>query len=489
MLSLTHGFARNCQGVTRRELLRIGSLGMAGLALPELLRARALGAQVDTELLKDRAVVLLWLGGGPSQIETFDPKMTAPANIRSVTGEVKTAIPGVTFGGTFPLLAARAKRISIIRNLGHRSSDHNSSMRIMSCGLPVDAEDSGLVTQGSRPGKFPMMWETVSRIRGSTHARTGVPTGILIGPKAAAGDKGKGLRNSDDDGHPGDGALGDAYKAFNPAGRGELLTNMQLSLPAQRLNDRRGLLGRLDTLRRDLDARGTMDSLDTYGQQAVDVVLGGAAKAFDLAHEDPATLAAYDTGEFQLPANLPEQQRRGNAVAYLGKQLLMARRLVEAGAGFVKVLSGNWDNHGNSQPGAMHDNIANMYPVIGNAVDKAASAFIDDCERRGLGDKVLFIMTGEIGRTPVLGPHAGRDHWGSIVPVAIYGGGLQTGQVIGQSDRRAAFPAGHAYTPPELMATIMHCLFDLGQLRITPSLPSDLVRRVTEVSPIAELVA
>jgi uncharacterized protein (DUF1501 family) len=166
----------------------------------------------------------------------------------------------------------------------------------------------------------------------------------------------------------------------------------------------------------------------------------------------------------------------------------MARRLVEAGAGFVKVLSGNWDNHGGNQPGAMNDNIANMYPVTGNAVDKAASAFIDDCERRALGDKVLLIITGEIGRTPVLGPHAGRDHWGSIVPVALYGGGLTMGQVIGQSDARAAYPAGHGYTPPELLATIMHCLFDLGQLRIISGLPTDLVRRITEASPIEELV-
>jgi hypothetical protein len=461
---------------------------LAGLSLPHLLAAKGLSAEAGAKLVKDRSVVLLWLGGGPSQIETFDPKMTAPSNIRSVTGEVKTALSGVTFGGTFPLLAARAKNLSIIRNLGHKSSDHNSSMRIMSCGLPVDAEESGLVTQGSQPGKLPMMWEMVSRIRGSTHPTSGLPTGLLIGPKAAAGDKGKGLRNSDDDGHPGDGALGDAYKAFNPAGRGELLQNMRLSLPAARLDDRRALLAGLDSLRRDIDARGEMDSIDVFDRQAVDVVLGGAAKAFDLSQEDPRTLAEYDTSDCKLPSILGERQLRDSNPAFLGRQMLMARRLVEAGAGFVKVLSYGWDNHADDRVPAKYNNLANVYPALGGAVDKAASAFIDDCERRGLGDKVLLVITGEMGRTPVLGKHGGRDHWGSITPVAIYGGGLTTGQVIGQSDRRAAFSIGHAYSPQHLLATIMHTLFDLAELRIADGLPADVVRRIIEQPPIAELV-
>jgi uncharacterized protein (DUF1501 family) len=263
---------------------------------------------------------------------------------------------------------------------------------------------------------------------------------------------------------------------------------MRLSLPVERLDDRRALLHGLDNLRRDLDTRGTMESLDYFGQQAVDLLVGGAAKAFDLNEEDPATLAAYDTGEFSLPANMLDHQRRTGNPAFLGRQMLMARRLVEAGAGFVKVMSYGWDNHGDNRPGAMHDNIANVYPVLGNVVDKAASAFIDDCERRGLSDKVLLVITGEIGRTPGLGMHAGRDHWGNITPVAIYGGGLRTGQVIGQSDGRAAFPAGTGYTPQHLMATIMHTLFDLGELRVARGLPSELVQRIVSEPPIAELV-
>jgi hypothetical protein len=486
MLSVFDGCDSASPRLSRRKLLTVGALGMAGLSLPQLLAAKARAA-AGNRLLKDRAVVLLWLGGGPSQIETFDPKMTAPSNIRSVTGEVATTLPGVTFGGTFPKLAQRAKKLAIIRNLGHRSSDHGASMRIMSGGLPADAEDTGLAKENAA-GKVPLMWEAVGRIRGITHPQTGLPTSILVGAKAVAGERAKGLRDNDDDMHPGTGALGPAYMAFNPAGKSDLLKNMRLSLPVPRLDDRRALMRSLDTLRRDVDTRGTMDALDFFGQQAVDVLLGGAVEAFDLGQEDPATLAAYDTSEFQLPANLAETQRRGNPVAYLGKQMLMARRLVEHGAGFVKVLSTGWDNHGDNHPVNKHNNIANMYPVIGNAVDRAASAFIDDCERRGLSDKVLLVITGEMGRTPGLGMHAGRDHWGSITPVAIYGGGLTTGQVIGQSDRRAAFPVGTAYTPQHLLATIMHSLFDLSELRIVPGLPTELVQRIGGVPPIAEIV-
>lgn len=479
MLSLSQGFLHTAHGLRRREFLRIGSLGMAGLALPHLLRVRAIGSETGSRLFKDRAVVLLYLGGGPSQFETFDPKMDAPSNIRSITGEVPTALPGITFGGTFPRLGARAKKLAVIRNLGHNSSDHNASMRIMCCGLTPDVENGDLAVD-KNSNKYPTMWEIVSRIRGTTHPGTGLPTGLLIGPKAAApGDAGEGLRSSEDDGHPGTGALGPAYKAFNPAGKSDLLANMKLSLPIERIDDRRALLRGLDRLRRDVDASGQMDAIDAYGQQAVDLLLGGAAKAFHLEEEDPATLAAYDTREFQIPHTMPQNIRRDGTPAFLGRQMLMARRLVEAGAGFVKVLSYAWDTH---------DYIPEMYPAIGNAVDKAASAFIDDCERRGLGDKVLLVIMGEMGRTPGIGSKGGRDHWGNITPVALYGGGLKMSQVIGQSDRRGAYPIGAGYTPPHLMATIMHTLFDLGELRVTRGLPSNLVQRIVSVSPISELI-
>jgi hypothetical protein len=465
--------------LSRRELLSIGSLGLAGLTLPQLLMAKRARGASGNRLSKDRAVVLLYLGGGPSQFETFDPKMTAPSNIRSVTGEVQTALPGVTFGGSFPMLGARAKKLSILRSLGHRSSDHGASMRIMNCGLAPDAEETGAAVE-KNAGKYPMMWEIVSRVRGITNSQTGLPTSLLIVPKAAApGDKGKGLRAGDDDGHPGSGAFGPAYKAFNPAGRSDLLNNMQLSLPVERIDDRRALLRGLDRLRRDVDASGHMDAIDTYGQQAVDLLLGGAAKAFHLDDEDPATLAAYDTSEFVLPSNLPANERRDGNPAFLGRQMLMARRLVESGAGFVKVLSYAWD---------MHKFLPEKFPAIGGAVDKAASAFIDDCERRGLGDKVLLVIMGEMGRTPGLDKTGGRDHWGNITPVALYGGGLKTGQVIGQSDNRGAFPVGTGYTPPQLMTTVMHTLFDLAELRIVPGLPTDVVSRIVGSQPIPELV-
>lgn len=479
MLTFTSGSARTCHGLTRRDFLQVGSLGMSGLSLPSLLSAKA--AAAGSKLLKDRSVVLLWLGGGPSQIETFDPKMTAPREIRSVTGEVQTAIPGLTFGGTFPGLAKRAKQMAVIRNLGHEASDHPESVRIMSCGMPADA----VAEVRAFPNKFPTMWEATGRIRGANHPETGLPTSVMVGPTAVAGNKK--LRTDDNNEHTGTGALGSAYKAFNPAGQSELLTNMRLSLPPKRLDDRLALVRQLDTLKRRMGDK-RMDAVDTFHQQAADVLLGGVADAFDLSKEDPRTVAAYDTGEYVLPANLPELQRRTSQPTFLGKQMLMARRMVEAGAGFVKVLSYGWDNHGDDRPEGMHNNIANVYPSIGNAVDRAVSAFLDDCEQRGLSDKVLLVITGEMGRTPGLGKHAGRDHWGSITPVALAGGGLKMGQVIGQSDSRAGKPAGHAYSPQNLLATIMHTLFDLGELRVVPGLPTELVQRISGVPPIEELV-
>jgi hypothetical protein len=473
--------------LSRRELLSIGALGLGGLTLSGLLRTRALGATVGTELVKDRSVVLLWLGGGPSHIETFDPKMTAPVEIRSVTGEVQTTLPGVTFGGTFPLLAQRAKHLAIIRNLGHKSSDHNAAKQVIQGGLAADAEAAGLILPTNKvPSKIPYMWEGISRIRGLTHPQTGLPTSIYVTAHAVAGDEGKALKIGGEYDDGGTGALGPAYKAFNPADKSDLLTNMRLALPAKRLDDRQALLRGLDRLRRDVDTHAAMEALDYFGQQAVDVLLGGAAKAFDLSQEDAATLDAYDTSGTTMPSNVAERRRKDNRLVFLGRQMLLARRLVEAGAGFVKVSAGGWDHHGANNN--ITNNVATMFPVQGPAIDKVASAFIDDCQRRGLQDKVLLVICGEMGRTPRLGKHAGRDHWSHITTVALYGGGLKTGQVIGQSDRLAAYPAGNAYTPQHLLATIMHTLFDLGQLRVAPGLPADFVQRIGAVPPIPELV-
>jgi hypothetical protein len=324
--------------------------------------------------------------------------------------------------------------------------------------------------------------EIVSRLFGSTHPTRGMPTSLVCGPSAVSADKE--LRKDRDEELRGSGELGAEHLSFNPAGAGDLLRDMRLQLPPSRLEDRRALSRSLDTLKSRAD---TMDAMDRYARQAVDVLLGGITSAFDLSKESPATLEAYDTGKFEIPAGVIERTRKQSTPAHLGKQMLLARRLCESGARFVTVPSHGWDHHGGRGEDAPN-NLVNMMPAQGGAVDKAVSAFIEDCERRGLSDKILLVITGEFGRTPRLGPNGGRDHWSRLTPLALYGGGLKTGQVVGQSDRGAGEPSGHAYAPQHLLATVMHSLFDLGELRVVRGLPAEITRRVTEVEPIRELV-
>jgi hypothetical protein len=465
MLTLT-------DGASRRDFLRVGTLGLGGLALPGVLRAQ------ESRLFKDRSVVLLFLNGGPSHIETFDPKMTAPAETRSVTVEVRTTLPGVTFGGTFPRMARWAHKLAVVRNLTHSAPDHNDAKRVMLSGVPPELYERPRNEQ-NRDARAS---EIVSRLFGSTHPVRGMPTSLIAGPSAVCADKD--LRKDLDEELRGSGELGSEHLAFNPAGAGDLLRDMRLQLPPSRLEDRRALSKSLDTLKARVE---TMEAMDRYSRQAVDVLLGGITSTFDLSKEPAETLAAYDTGAFSIPSNVAERARKQSTPAHLGKQMLLARRLCESGARFVTVASHGWDHHGGRGEDAPN-NLVNMMPAMGGAVDKAVAAFIEDCERRGLSDKILLVVTGEFGRTPRLGPNGGRDHWSRLTPLVLYGGGLKTGQVVGASDRGAGEPSGHAYTPQHLLATILHVLFDLGELRVVRSLPADLVRRATEVAPMRELV-
>ncbi|HEX7900712.1 MAG TPA: DUF1501 domain-containing protein [Planctomycetota bacterium] len=460
---------------TRRDFLKIGTLGFAGLGLPRLL-----AAQEAPGLVKDRSVVLLFLNGGPTHIETFDPKMTAPADVRSVTGEVKTALPGVTFGGTFPRMARLARKLAVIRNLGHGGPDHNDAKRIMTSGV----EPQLYARPRDEQERDVRMSEITAKLCGITDSRRGMPTSLVAGPTAVSADPG--LRKEYDEEFRGSGELGKAYLAFNPAGSSDLLRDMRLNLPLERFEDRRGLLKRLDVLKGALDARGVMDAQDRYTQQAADVLLGGISGAFDLSKESPATREAYDTGKFTFPSVVNERLRKLGTPAHLGKQMLLARRLCESGAKFVTVTSHGWDMH-DDRNNPDH-NMATLMPVMGGAVDKAVAAFIEDVESRGLSDKILLVITGEFGRTPRLGPAGGRDHWSKLTPVVLYGGGLRMGQVVGESDRGAAEPAGTGYAPQHLLATVMHSLFDLGELRVNRALPPEIVRRITELPPIRELV-
>jgi len=279
------------------------------------------------------------------------------------------------------------------------------------------------------------------------------------------------------------GPLANSYKPFDPSSGAEIVQNMKLTIPARRLEDRRALLTSLDGFKRRVDETGLLGGADQFEQQAYDVILGGMSDAFDISREDPALIARYDTSRFRLPKHL-QKKRRAASPDSLGKQMLLARRLIEADCRFITVPSVGWDMHGNQN----NVSIKAGMPVLGPAADKAITAFIQDLEDRGLSDKVLLVITGEFGRTPQISDTGGRGHWGDLCTLAFVGGGLQMGQVIGESDRVAAIPQGDVVTSANLFATIMSTLLDFGELRVTPSIPRDITSYLNASQPIPQLV-
>ncbi|MBI1901886.1 MAG: DUF1501 domain-containing protein [Planctomycetia bacterium] len=401
---LLNRFYRDCSGTTRREFIKIGGLGAAGLTLPALLAARARAAS-EGQSVKDTAVVWLWLGGGPTHVETFDPKMTAPAEYRSTTGEVATSIPGVTLGGTFPKMAKIASKMAFVRSFAHTNSGHAGGTHFVMTGYDYPPADNG------EPQIKPSIGSILTRVRGSNHGATGVPTYVRLGGIYADGPS----------------FLGPSYGPFDSGGQAR--NNMNLSVQRDRLDNRRELLHELDRINRDIDRTGLMDGLGKFEQQAYELVLGSATKAFDLKQEDPRLVDRYGPG--------------------LGQQMLLARRLCENGCGFVTLHYGGWDMHG-----TIEQSMKNISPQM----DQAVSAFVDDLESRSLSQRILLVITGEFGRTPRVNGGAGRDHWAPLSTLALAGGGLKMGQVIGESDSKVEVPKTNPIGPQDMMATIFDVL-------------------------------
>ncbi len=466
MIRITdNSLVRTCKGVQRREFLRIGALALGELALP-----RRLQAQEARRMVKDKAVVMLFLQGGPSQIETFDPKMTAPAEIRSITGEVQTRLPGVTFGGTFPKLAAMADKLAIVRSFASGNADHQNYMT---------------VAGGDNPTRAPM-GTLYARIAGPNDPRTGIPNNVILPAEAVS----PGLRlptNFETDSLrklvQSSQNLGANFSFFDPSGGGELRQNLELRIPRDRLADRRALLNQLDNFRRQADQTRAFESAGAYDQQAYDLLLRGVGQAFDLSREDPRVISSYDTSNLFDLAEVNRWFDMRRASNLLGKQMLLARRLVEHGCGFVTVMDAGWDMHSNNNSPI---NLGGMH-WLGNQLDHAVAAFLADVEARGLSDKIMLIVTGEMGRTPRIGRTGGRDHWATLTPLLIAGGGLRMGQVIGQSDRQAGAPATERYTPRHLLGTVMETVFNVGEVRLQSDLPRDVVGAATAGTIIREL--
>ncbi|MCA9115187.1 MAG: DUF1501 domain-containing protein [Planctomycetaceae bacterium] len=393
MLSILGPKSRLCDGMSRREVLRIGALGMGGLSLPGLLRAE----QQSGISRSPKAVIMIYMVGAPPHQDMYDLKMDAPQEIRGEFLPIDTTVPGIRICEHMPGMARVMDKCVPLRSVH---------------GSPNGAHDSficytGRSTRNQPPGGWPSIGSIVSRVQGATNPS--VPPFIGLAPDAGHAPYGS----------PGlPGYLGVGHAAFRPSGpaRDDMILH---GISEERLQDRRQLRRQLDTLRRDGDTSGTFAGLDQINEQALDILTSSRlADALDLSKEDPAIRERYGKGN---------PNRYGDGAPRNLEHFLLARRLVEAGARVVTLNFGRWDFHSNNFSEAKNTHL----PYF----DRGLSTLIEDLHERGMGDDVAVVAWGEFGRTPKINGNAGRDHWPQVGGGLIAGGGFRTGQVIGATDR------------------------------------------------------
>lgn len=430
-----------CNGSSRRDFFKAGVLGSSGLLLSDLLRGRA--AAAPEKRINDTSVIWLWLNGGPSQLETFDPKPENPSEFRSVVGSVRTNIPGIHLGGLFPKLARHADKLAVVRSFTHRIAqpDH-----VVASHQVMTGYDHPPAVNGAAPIR-PSMGSILARYRGANSAQTGLPTFVKTDHLYADGPT----------------WLGKAYSPFHV--RDQAVADMTPRLTTDRLTDRRTLLRSLDAIHRRADQTALLQGLDAFEVQAYELLRNNSAAAFDISREEQRTRERYGPG--------------------LGQHLLLARRMCEAGVGFVNVWYGGWDSHGinpSNGSGTMEQEIHKLAPSL----DHSLSVLLEDLYARSLDKKVLVVVTGEFGRSPRINKDRGREHWPQLCPLVLSGGGMKMGQVIGQSSANAGEPATTPITPQDLMATLFQHLgmpLDLTYTDFT----GRPMRMIDEGTPIAEL--
>jgi len=475
--------------LTRRALIRSVVRGTGWLSLPLVMDLQAQSA--STASRKKRSLILLWQDGGPSHIETFDPKPDAPREYRGELEAIRTSLPGVAYCEVLPRLAALADRTSVIRSLHQPSSDHVVGSHNVLTGWYDQ-------TNGVR-SRYPDVASVISRMR-SHAAEVGIAIGASTDPRLAQGMRGNTASKEplDHSGnlpryidiglglHRGGPAFlgpvdGPFQVAGDPAKPGFTIQNLEPTLSTQRLASRKEILTSLDRLTGSasplLRDDASFHAIDAFQRQAFELVTGGAAAlAFDLSRESLAT-----------------HQRYGLHLS--GQQCLLARRLIEAGVGVIAVRFSpdgrgdydrsmiGWDDH------AVHGNIFEIMRQRGPQFDQSVSALIEDLEQRGLRDEVLLVVVGEFGRTPRVHIHKGcpgREHWGPAGCALVYGGGLTMGQVVGSTNNLGEAPQDRPITYQDLLATIYESL----GINLTQTFVNEAGRPVPILpagQPIAEL--
>ena len=404
---------RSCDGVSRREFLRLGALGLGGLTLPGVLRARS---QAGLTPRPPRSVIQIVLAGGPSQFETYDPKPEAPSGFRSEVGAIATALPGIFLAETMPAHARSLDRMTIIRGIAHESSDHTISLHRIMTGYPT-------AQPRDRPER-PSVGSVAARVRGEN--RLGVPAYVAMAGRSAfdglylgGAYLGPNFRPFQFDADPDSGDDPSAQLAPAPG------------LTPGRLRERRALLANLDGFDRSRDPSGGMAGMDQFTAQAYDMVAGPEARrALDLASE-------------------PDRVQNRYGRTRIGRSCLLARRLVEAGVTFITITEGDWDHHAR-----VGEHCGRQVP----STDSAIAALVDDLDDRGLADSVLVLAWGEFGRMPRLNGAGGRDHWPNSMSAMVAGGGLRMGQVVGGTDPIGERAIDQPWRPEDVIRTIYHVL-------------------------------
>jgi hypothetical protein len=409
----------------RRGFLKAGMLGATGLFLADLLR---LEARANTTAFKQPSVIILWMRGGPSHIDMWDPKPDAPAEYRGEFGVIPTKLPGVQLCDLLPQCAKIMDKWSIVRSLYHNDPGHSSGDQICFTGYP----------SGPNPDEniHPSCGSIVSKQLGRVGDH--LPPYVMI-PRMVPG--------------TGSAYLGVANKPFetlaDPANDGPFRIP-SFSLPSgidvNRLGERRQLLGSFDSLRREVDTTGQLDALDRYHQRAWDILTSKTAEeAFDLDREPARIRERYGF----MPAFDPKASNRCGAPAW-SQRILLARRLVEAGVRLVTVDLRWWDTHVKG--------FESLKLGFLPRFDQAYSALIEDLEQRGLLESTLVLAWGEFGRTPKVNNDAGRDHYPNVFSAALIGGPVKGGRIVGESDAKGAFPKTNPKTPQDVLATVYHHL-------------------------------
>jgi hypothetical protein len=426
----------------RRGMLKAGLAGLAGMSLPALLQARTESSGAQGRTKNDKSVILLWMSGGPSHIDTWDMKPERPYQNRGPFSPISTKLPGIAICEHLPKQAALLDRFTLIRSVDARHSNHEPNQVFQTGNLDAAPRVS---LNGE---KYPAIASVVSKLRGANDAAMPASVAFMKSRSHLAWG----------------GWLGKQYDPFiaNEAARLPVYTDVGVDtgmrtrgnlfrmtgrINADRVHSRRDLLRNFDRLRAGLDTGGSMDALDTYQQQAADLLLGRRAQnALDLSRESPVV-----------------RDRYGNHLWC--QQALLARRLVEAGVAFVTLdlsyhgASGTWDTHGDNIPpyGGITRGLGPLLPLF----DHLLTTLVSDLEARGLLEKVLVIAMGEFGRTPNMGTQGstdGRDHWPVVMSMVLAGGGLRHGQVIGATEADGSQIKERPVTPGDLAATLYQFL-------------------------------